>query len=214
MGHLLSWKNYRELWNEYRSFTIGQGKDLAPYDELLKRRGVIWPFVNGKEVKWRYNEKYDPYVSKGKGIEFYKAKADGKKATIWARPYEPAPEVPDKNYPFWLCTGRVLEHWHTGSMTRRIPELNRAVKQAVVDIHPADAKELKIKKGDKVKLTSKRGSVILIADVNGRTVPQKGLVFVPFFDENHLINWITLDASCPISRQPDFKKCAVKVEKA
>ena len=214
----------KELFEEYRSFTTGTGKDLAPYGVLAKKHGVIWPFVDGKETKWRYNIEHDPYAKqkavdlgikdKKRKVVFYKAKKYNYRAAIWALPYEPPAEVPDKDYPFWLCTGRVLEHWHSGTMTRRIPELYRAVSQAVVNIHPDDARKLGIKKGDKVKVSSRRGSVTLSADIKGRSLPQRGLVFVPFFDETKLINQVTLDAYCPISKEPDYKKCAVKLEKA
>ena len=69
----------------------------------------------------------------GEGVRFY-GQPDGR-AVIWARPYEPAAEVPDAQYPFWLTTGRVLEHWHTGSMTRRVKELHRAVPAAYVELN-------------------------------------------------------------------------------
>jgi len=68
--------------------------------------------------------------------------------------------------------------------------------------------------GDMVKIISRRGEVTMPASINGRGVPPKGMVFVPFFDESYLINEVTLDAFCPISKQPDYKKCAVRLEKA
>ncbi len=203
----------KEMFEEYRRFT-GGGKDLAPYDAYVKSRGLRWPYVNGKETLWRYAEGYDPYVKAGEGVKFYKNKATDGKAVVWARPYEPAAEVPDKQYPFWLCTGRVLEHWHTGTMTGRVPELKRAYGAAVCEMHPDDAKRLGIKQGGKVKLTSRRGSIVLTADLRGRGKAEKGNVFVAFFDENKLINELCIDAYCPISGEPDYKKCAVKVEKA
>lgn len=214
-------KRFEKAFNEYRSFTVGTGKDLAPYEEYHKERGLCWPVVKNqagewKETFWRYNAKYDPYASKKlggakEGIVFYKA--PDYKATVWACPYEPAPEVPDKDYPFWLCTGRVLEHWHTGTMTRRIPALQRAAPYAKIEMHPEDAKALKVRRGEKVKVSSRRGSLELEVEINGRGKPQKGLVFVPFFDENLPINNLTLDIYDPISKEPDYKKCAVKVEK-
>jgi nitrate reductase NapA len=213
-GNLFPYKYpEKEMFEEYRKFT-GGGKDLAPYDAYVKARGLRWPYVNGKETRWRYAEGYDPYVKSGEGVKFYKNKANDGKAVIWARPYEPAAEVPDKKYPFWLCTGRVLEHWHTATMTGRVPELKRAYGAAVCEMHPDDAKKLGIKQGGKVKLTSRRGSIVLTADLRGRGKAEKGNVFVAFFDENKLINELCIDAYCPISGEPDYKKCAVKVEKA
>lgn len=204
----------KEIWEEYRKFGEGQGKDLAPYEAYSKARGLRWPVVNGKETRYRYAEGHDPYVKAGEGVKFYKNKADHYKAVIWARPYEPAPEVPDRQFPFWLCTGRVLEHWHTGTMTGRVPEIKRAYPAAVCEMHPDDAKRMGIKNLQKVKITSRRGSIILPVDLNGRGKAEKGNIFVAFFDENKLINELCIDAYCPISGEPDYKKCAVKIEKA
>jgi len=149
-----------------------------------------------------------------RGVEFYKAHGYGERAAIWLRPYHPAAESPDDEYPFWLCTGRILEHWHTGSMTRRVPILHKAAPESYVEINPDDASRLGITSGSKVKISSRRGSVVMKASINGRGRPPQGMVFVPFFDESYLINEVTLDAFCPISKQPDYKKCAVKLERA
>ncbi len=214
LGHLFQYHEphlEKALWEEYRQFGLGKGKDLAPYEDYVRERGLLWPVVNGKETKIRYAYPYDPYVSADEGIKFY-GMPDGR-AVIWARPYEAPPEIPDAEYPFWLSTGRVLEHWHSGTMTRRVPELNRAVPKAYVEINPHDAERLGIRQGDKVRLVSRRGELVLEAEINGRGKPPKGSVFVPFFDEDLLINMLTLDAYCPISREPDYKKCAVRVEK-
>ncbi len=202
------------LFEEYRRFTLGTGKDLGSYDDLKAARGLRWPVVDGRETARRYVEGDDPYVPKGAGIAFYKNKADHGRAVVWARPYEPAPEVPDEQYPFWLCTGRVLEHWHTGSMTRRVPELHRAQPAAFVEVHPDDARALGLSDGAPVRLLTRRGRLVLPASIGGRSVPNRGLVFVPFFDEAALVNLLTLDSFCPISREPDYKKCAVRVEQA
>jgi nitrate reductase NapA len=165
--------------------------------------------VDGKETLWRFREGYDPYVKAGEGVRFYGHK-DGK-AVIYALPYQPAAEAPDKEFDLWLCTGRVLEHWHTGSMTRRVGELHRAVPEAVLFMHPDDAKARGIQRGMQVKVASRRGEILVQVETKGRNRVPQGLVFVPFFDEGRLINKLTLDATCPISKETDFKKCAVKV---
>lgn len=200
-----------KIWEEYRRFHAGPKHNMAPYTLLKKRSGVQWPFVNGKETRWRFNAKYDPACKPGSDFDFY-GKKDGK-AWIWARPYEPAAESPDDEYNFWLNTGRVIEHWHTGSMTRRIPVLHRAMPESYVEINPEDAMNLGVVNGELVKIISRRGSVTMKASINGRGVPPRGMVFVPFFDESYKINEVTLDAFCPISKQPDYKKCAVRLEK-
>ncbi|MFT7586733.1 MAG: nitrate reductase NapA [Cellvibrionaceae bacterium] len=198
-----------QIWNEYIQFHAGAKHEMAPYDLLRKRPGIRWPFVDGQETLWRYNAKYDPATTKA-DYDFY-GKPEGK-AWVWARPYEPAAEEPSEEYPFWLCTGRVVEHWHTGSMTRRISVLHQAMPHGYVELHPTDAREMGVQHGDQVRLVSPRGSLELPASVNKRGRPARGQVFVPFFDESMLINELTLDAFCPISREPDYKKCAVRVE--
>jgi nitrate reductase (cytochrome) len=204
---------HKSLFEEYRQFGLGKAKDLAPYKVYTKVRGGLrWPVVDGQETRWRYREGFDPYVKKGEGVRFY-GNPDGR-AVIWARPYEPPAESPDAGYPFWLTTGRVLEHWHTGTMTQRVQELHRAWPAAPVWLNPDDAKALGIQTGDKVRVASRRGEIVARAEVDGRNIPPQGTVFVPFFDENVLINLATLDAFDPISKEPDFKKCAVRVAKA
>jgi len=120
--------------------------------------------------------------------------------------------MPDEQYPFWLCTGRVLEHWHTGSMTMRVPPLRRAMPESYVEIHPDDAREANVTSGQTVKLSTRRGEIELKAWIDGRGRVPRGYLFVPFFDESLLINELTLEKYCPISKQTDYKKCAVKLE--
>jgi len=200
------------LFEEYASFGRGHGHDLAPFENYHKARGLRWPVVRGKETLWRFREGYDPYVKKGEGIRFYGQK-DGR-ANIFALPYEPPAESPDKEYNLWLSTGRVLEHWHTGTMTRRVPELHRAFPDAVVFMHPDDAEARGLRRGMAAKIATRRGEIQARVETRGRNKPPRGLVFMPFFDESKLVNKLTLDATCPISKETDFKKCAVKVTKA
>ncbi len=200
------------LFEEYARFGRGKAHDLAPFDTHHQTRGLRWPVVDGKETLWRFREGYDPYVKKGEGIRFY-GKPDGK-AVVFALPYQPPAESPDAEYDLWLSTGRVLEHWHTGTMTRRVPELYRAFPDAWVFMHPKDAEKRGLKRGDAVKLVSRRGEVVTKVETRGRNKMPEGMVFVPFFDESRLVNKLTLDATCPISKETDFKKCAVKIVKA
>ncbi|MCL1048124.1 periplasmic nitrate reductase subunit alpha [Shewanella abyssi] len=199
------------LFEEYASFGRGHGHDLAPYERYHKERGLRWPVVDGKETKWRFKEGDDPYVGKGKGFEFY-GKPDGK-AWIISAPYEAPPESPDEEFPLWLCTGRVLEHWHTGTMTRRVPELYKAVPDGLCYMHPDDAKSHGVRRGDEVLMSNKRGDIRVRVETRGRNRPPKGLVFVPFFDARILINKLILDATDPLSKQTDYKKCPVKITK-
>ena len=223
------------IWEEYRKFGTGNGHDLADFDTYHGVRGLKWPVIDGKETLWRFNSKYDPYAKKagtgdfafyGKALKEigqgdlkelkpelgkYKLK---NKAKIFFRPYMEHPEMPEKEYPLWMCTGRVLEHWHSGTMTMRVPELYRAVPEALCYIHPKDAEEYGMIEGDLVWVESRRGKVKCHLETRGRNRVPRGLIFVPWFDEKVFINKVCLDATCPMSKETDFKKCAVKIYKA
>lgn len=121
--------------------------------------------------------------------------------------------MPDKEYDLWLTTGRILEHWHSGSMTRRVPELYRAFPNAVVFMHPEDARTRGLRRGQAIKLMTRRGVVQSTVETRGRNKPPRGSVFMPWFDASQLTNKLTLDATCPISKETDFKKCACKIER-
>jgi nitrate reductase NapA len=219
-----SWPRYydvnvdRHLFEEYRQFTRLKHKDLAPYDEYVRARGLRWPVVEHEDGTWhetrfRFVEAEDPYVEAGRGVEFYHSPTEDGRAQIWFRPYEPPPEVPDSEFPMWLCTGRVIEHWHSGTMTMRMEPLRRAMPSAYVELHREDARALGVGDGDVVRVETRRGTLDLPAWIDGRGQPPRGTIFVPFFDETRLINDLTLDAVDPFSKQPDYKKCAARVRK-
>ncbi|MEN8711953.1 MAG: nitrate reductase catalytic subunit NapA, partial [Arenicellales bacterium] len=186
------------LFEEYRRFQQEGpkvGHEQADYETYHNTRGLRWPVIDGKETLWRYREGYDPYVKAGEGVKFY-GKPDGR-ANIITAPYEPPAESPDKEYDLWLCTGRVLEHWHSGSMTRRVPELYRAFPDAVIFMHPEDAKKRGLKRGMEVKAVSRRGEISARLETRGRNKTPEGLVFIPWFDASRLVNKLTLDATDP-----------------
>jgi nitrate reductase (cytochrome) len=98
-------------------------------------------------------------------------------------------------------------------MTGRVPQLKQAMPGAYVEVSRDDAAALGVKTGDRVRLETRRGSLELTAWIDGRGKCPKGHVFVPFFDETKLINRLTLEAHCPFSKEPDYKKCAVRIVK-
>lgn len=231
------WEEYRTFSNptlNERAAAINtekklkmEGKQLAPYEEYIYNHGMTWPVreVDGKwlPTKWRFSygpqeEGYDQigiemYGDKGlrKDISFYKS-ADHRPSVVF-RPWEPPAEIPDDEYPFVLCTGRLLEHWHTGSMTRRVPALNTALPEALLDMNAADMEELGIKDGDRVKVISRWGECEITASSAGRTKPREKYLFAPFFAEETLINLVQQEMYCPLSKEPDYKKTCVRVEK-
>ena len=201
-----------QIWEEYGRFHAGPRDALPPLAELRARPGVMWPCADGRETRWRYNTAHDAAADRTQGeFDFY-GHADHR-AWIWLRPYEPPAESPDREYPFWLVTGAVLEHWGTGTMTQRIPTLHRSIPHAYVEISREDAGQLDIGDGETVRLVSRRGSLELQARLNYRSQPPRGHVFVPWFDEAEPVHRLTLDAFCPLSGQPDAGKCAVRLER-
>ena len=212
-GELFSFKDNEAIWEEYRKCAAGTHMDLAPYARLKKEHGITWPVPSddGPETSIRYAAPYDPFVKEG--IKFY-GRPNGK-AVIYARPQANAQEMPDETYPFFLSTGRILEHWHTGTMTFNVPELKKAVPEMYIEINEADAGRLGIGEGDLVEVQSRRGTCKLKAKLNGRGQPRPGMVYVPFHDKamDRMINIVTNDAFDPTSQQPEYKLCAVRIRK-
>jgi nitrate reductase NapA len=201
-----------EIWDEYGKFHQNRETTLPSLRELRSHSGVMWPIVEGRETKWRYNAAYDPAADRSRGAYDFYGHADHR-AWVWLRPYDAPAESPSRDFPFWLSTGPVLEHWGGGAMTQRIPTLHRAVPRAFVEMHRDDADRLGIKSGDTVRLTSRRGSMEIEARVDYRSQVPKGQLFVPSFDEAHPVQRLMLDSCCPLSGQPDSTTCAVRVER-
>jgi predicted molibdopterin-dependent oxidoreductase YjgC len=125
--------------------------------------------------------------------------------------YIPSVELPDEEYPLILTTGRLLEHWHGGTLTRH-SQLDDLFPQARVEINPADATRLKLEDGQTVRVTSRRGTVVLRAWVTQRTTV--GVVFIPMHFHEAAANLLTIDAIDPLAKIPEYKACAVRVDLA
>ena len=121
----------------------------------------------------------------------------------------PAAERPDDNYPMVLITGRQLEHWHTGSMTRRAAVLDAIEPEPVASVNPSDLAELGVAPGEVITVQSRRGSVTLYARADEGT--PKGAVFIPFCYYEAAANTLTNPALDPFGKIPEFKYCAVRV---
>ena len=124
----------------------------------------------------------------------------------------PAKELPDDEYPFVLNTGRLLEHWHTGSMTRRSFALDAIQPVAQLYVHPADADELGIVDGGRARVTSRRGTIEL--EVKASYFEGRGNCFIPFHFREAAANLLTIDEIDPWGKIPEFKFCAVRIEPA
>ncbi len=212
---LVPFKNSADVWDEWRKVARP-----TPYnfwgitrERLRKESGIRWPCPTEDHpgTRIRYVRGEDPNIPKDyKHKYFFYGKPDGK-AVIWFRPYKGPAEAPDKDYPFVLTTGRVIDHWHTGTMTMKVPELRRSFPNAYVEINEKDAKKMGIQNGDRVLLETRRDKMVFPARVSD--VCRPGLVFVPWFDVNLMINKLTKDAFDPGSKQPEFKICAVRIKK-
>ena len=123
--------------------------------------------------------------------------------------YVPVAEEPDEEYPFILTTGRVLEHWHGGTMTRH-SQLDVLYPEPLVEIHEIDAARCSVKTGDTVRVSSRRGSVVLRVKVSPKTSP--GVVFIPMHFAEAAANVLTIDALDPEAKIPEFKACAVNIQ--
>jgi len=217
-------KSTDDVWDEMRLASRNTAYDFTGMtrDRLKRERGLRWPcpddshpgtsrrFVKGEDPLLDSGPYADQSILKGE-IKFYAAPDN--RAVVWLRPAMPPAEPASGEYPFVLSTGRVLEHWHTGTMTMRADELRRAQPECYVEINPLDADRLGIRTGDRIRITSKRGEAIIKARVV--SIPRPGMLFVPWHweDEDSLINRVTIDAYDPGSKQPEFKICAVKIAK-
>ena len=216
----------KAIWDEYtQKLTKGRDNDLrgATYDVLKKLPdGVQWPaptkewaLKGGTDIKFvrGLDPLADKHAKNDLPYQFYGPAHPDKKLWIWLRPQKGPAEMPDSEYPFYLSTGRVIDHWHTASMTGRIKELMRANPYAYVEINPKDAEKLGIKPGDMVEVVSRRGRNVLPAKIY--VGPCEGMVFVYWHDqaEDRMINRVTKDAFDPGSKEPEFKICACRIKK-
>ncbi|RKY64324.1 MAG: formate dehydrogenase subunit alpha [Candidatus Latescibacterota bacterium] len=187
------------------------GSPSEIFDEIASLtpiyHGISYRRLEGWGIQWpcpSEDHPGTPYLHKGKF-------ARGKGKFIPAR-YRPPDELPSKEYPFVLTTGRVYFHWHTGTMTRRISVLDREVPRAFVEVNPEDAGRLGIRDGARVKVSSRRGEVEVEAKVTD-VVPE-GVVFMPFHFLEAAANRLTNPALDPEAMIPEYKVCAVRIERS
>lgn len=125
--------------------------------------------------------------------------------------YKPPAETPDEEYPFWLTTGTGYAHYLTATMTRRCKHLDREMPELITDLNPEDGIRMRIANGEYVRVSSRRGTLITRVQLTQRVKP--GMVFMPLHYEEAAANLLTNPALDPISKTPEYKVCAVKLEK-
>lgn len=215
LGHsdLFPNRTQADIWDEWRKISAHSDYNFEgiTYERLKNQPGLLWPCPDEDHPGTcrRYLPGEDPMVRRDDvRLDFY-GRPDGR-AIIYMHEQEPAYEPPDEQFPLTLTTGRVLEHWHTGTITQRVNELQR-VRTDFLEVHPADARKYELSEGDPVRVTSRRGAADFIARITDNI--REGLVFATFHSARHLINKVTSDAVDPLSRQPDYKRAAVTIEK-
>ena len=197
------WQGPEDAFDEWARVSAGRLCDYSgiTWERIDAAGGVQWPCPPGTEALAGHARLYtDGRFQTPSG-----------KARIWCVSPEPVADAPNQNYPFVLNTGRTVEHWHTRTKTGRVDILEKLAPEAWVEMNPGDAEGLGVRSGDRVRLVSRRGVVDDIA-VRVTSVVREGEVFVPFHYDEWCANRLTFDQFDPISREPNYKQCAVRVE--
>jgi formate dehydrogenase alpha subunit len=194
MGYPMNYSSAKEIFEEIAKVTPSYAG--ISY-ERIEKEGIQWPCPTPEHqgTKFLHKEKF----SRGLGL-------------FHAIEYIPPAELPDKEYPLILSTGRVLYHYHTGTMTRRAQGPTERCPESLIEIHPADAVKFDINEGQMVKVTSRRGAVEAKAHITEKS-PQ-GTIFMNFHFAETAVNLLTNSALDPIGKIPEYKVCAVKLEAA
>lgn len=199
------WNTPSDAFEEWKRVSSGRLCDYSgmTYTDIEQYGGIQWPFSAGSSEKPNAVRRlYDDGVF---------ATSDGRGQLIpthWA----PFPEQPNPSFPFILNTGRTVEHWHTRTKTGAISILQRMSPHAWLEMNPADARRLNLKSHDRIEVISARGRVSNI-ELRVTEIVAPGQVFLPFHFAETNANLLTQSAYDPISREPNFKQCAVRVEK-
>lgn len=194
LGYAMNYKSAKEIFDEMAAVTPSYGGITY---KRLEKEGLQWPCPthDHKGTKFLHKDRFSRGLGLFTPIEFI-----------------PPNELPDKEYPFLLSTGRVLYHYHTGTMTRRAKGPSELCPESLVEINPLDAEKLGISNGQLIKITSRRGNVEAKARVTTKSAP--GSVFMNFHFSQAPVNLLTNPALDPTGKIPEYKVCAVKVEAA
>ena len=211
-GDLISARTPRDVWDEWRKVSAHSKYNFEgiTYERLEKERGLLWPCPTETHpgTKRRYVPGEDPMAAGTGRFDFY-GKPDGR-ATVWLDHQEEVLDPYTEDFPLIFNTGRILEHWHTMTITGPVPSL-QGIQPDYLEIHPYDAHQLQIKEGDQVVVKSRRGEVELRARLTD--VVRPGMVFATMHSARHLVNQATHDVYDPFSKQPAYKRCAVAVRR-
>jgi assimilatory nitrate reductase catalytic subunit len=198
------WRTVEDAFEEWRRVSEGRLCDYSgiSYALLAEYGAVQWPLGRNESPQGTSRLYADG--------EFQTA--DGRAKLVCAA-WAPFPEQPGGDYPFILNTGRTVEHWHTRTKTKEVPILERLSPRAWLEMNPRDAKRLGLRSHDSVDVVSRRGRVRGV-ELRLTEITAPGQVFMPFHFAETNVNEVTQDAFDPISREPNYKQCAVKLERA
>lgn len=231
---LISYTTQEQAFEEWKNISAGRPCDMSgmSYAALAANNGMAWPSTpsnpyGGKRLYTNgvFNTNWDR-AQYGKTSTAAWIDPDNKsRAYLWAVDYVAPPEVPDGSYPFWLNTGRVIEHFHSRTKTKRVAQLHEMVPENYVEINSSDASSLKVVTGNLIRVTSRRGEILVKAKVTDTTAP--GAVFIPMhfgdLDPSDVaqnggrqvaVNRLTMNYVDPVCAQPIYKHCAVRIAKA
>jgi assimilatory nitrate reductase catalytic subunit len=196
------WTEPKDAFEEWKRISSGRLCDYSgmSYELLEKHNGVQWPFPAGQT---------EVTTTRLYGAGKFQT-ADGK-AKLFCVEWEAFPEQPNREFPFVLNTGRTVEHWHTRTKTGQVAILERMSPNAWLEMNPRDAQSLRLKPHDRVDVISRRGRVTAV-ELRVTEIVAPGQVFMPFHFAERNANQLTLSAFDPISREPNYKQCAVRVE--
>ena len=200
------WTKPEHAFEEWQKVSRNRLCDYSglSYALIEKLGGVQWPY--GENSVRDPRESYPLYQD---GI----FQTEDGRAKLWVVENEAPPEIPNEEFPFWLNTGRTVEHWHTRSKTGQIPLLNNLSPEAWVEMNARDAQKLKLQHGDYARVVSPRGAIErLVLRVTETVAP--GQIFIPFHYAEANANNLTLNICDPYSREPNYKQAAVRVEKS
>jgi anaerobic selenocysteine-containing dehydrogenase len=198
------WRTVEDAFNEWRSVSRGRLCDYSgiTYQRLEHEGPIQWPCPEG--------------AAPNSGARLYTdghfPTPDGRARLVCSH-WEPFPEQPHPDFPFVLNTGRTVEHWHTGTKTRGVPILEKLSPNAWLEMNPRDAKRLGLRSHDLVDIISRRGRVQAV-ELRLTEIIAPGQVFMPFHYFETNVNEVTQSAFDPISREPNYKQCAVRVERS
>ncbi|MEX2260867.1 MAG: nitrate reductase [Bryobacteraceae bacterium] len=198
------WTGPRDAFEEWKRVSANRLCDYSglTYELIEREGGVQWPFPAGKTT-----------VETTRLYSGGRFQTDDGRANLFAIEWEPFPEQPRPNYPFVFNTGRTVEHWHTRTKTGRVPILEGMSPRAWLEMNPRDAARLRLKPHDKVDIVSPRGRVRRV-ELRVTEIVAPGQVFMPFHYVEANSNLVTQSAFDPYSREPNYKQCAVRVEKS